>query len=185
MKQYLWIGLLILGLSGCALPVRTRGVAAPVTWTTSAFALNSGGRFDHDRSRFSFTLTLQEAQGVGLTLTDITWEVEQSGVDLSGRQTRTGSWPLPANGQLRQPFVYRIFCSSAGNCPDVGPTTQWHITLAGHDDQGRAVRLLIEAELPWIPPRTDNAAPQAKSGDELPPIDFTVPRLYFPRFGND
>ncbi|ETX05463.1 MAG: hypothetical protein ETSY2_22805 [Candidatus Entotheonella gemina] len=184
MKRYVWLLVFLIGgFWGCALPVRTQGIAGPVTWTATAFDLHSGSTLAGAADRFSFTFVLHETQGLELTFTTITWEVWQNGVDLSNRQTRSGSWSLPANGMLWQPFVYRIFCPPADDCPDIGPTTQWDITLEGTDAQGRAVHFAMQPELPWIPPRSANAPPvltQAPSV-ELPPIDFTVPRLYFPR----
>ncbi|PON17424.1 hypothetical protein C2W62_13285 [Candidatus Entotheonella serta] len=184
MKPYIWLGVLLCGwLAGCTLSVRTQGVAGLVTWTTTAFDLNSNSALSNTSDRFSFTLVLRETQGEALTFNTITWEVEQTGVDLSGRQTHTGSWTLPVNGQLRQPFVYRIFCPTSAHCSDVGPTTIWHITLEGTDAQGQAVHVAVQAELPWIPPKEGGAIDANQGpGSELPAIDFTVPRLYFPRF---
>ncbi len=187
MKRYVWLWAVLFGVAGCALPLHTQGVVGPVTWTTSAFDLHSGSALSGDTDRFSFTLDLQETQGLSFNFTSITWEVQQKGVDLSGRQTRTGAWTLPANGALRQPFVYRIFCPSSDYCPDVGPTTQWDISFEGTDGQGQTIHVVVRAELPWIPPRGSEFSPASKPGPwvELAPIDVTVPRLYFPRFGND
>ncbi len=185
MKRHVWSLIFLLGFTGCALPVRTQGIAGPVTWSTTAFDLNSGA-FRDSPDRFSFTLVLQETRGGALTFTAITWEVSQNGVDLSGREMRTGSWSLPAHSTLRQPFVYRIFCAPAEFCPDVGPTTQWDITLEGTDARGQPVRIAMQPELPWIPPKPTPTAltdAQKQSAVELPPIDITVPRLYFPRIG--
>jgi hypothetical protein len=119
---------------------------------------------------------------MAITFNAITWEVWQKGVDLSGHQTRRGSWQLPAHGTLRQPFVYRLFCPPADYCPNVGPTSQWDIVFEGKNAQGQAVRLAVQAELPWIPPRATRATPDQPQGPlvELPPIDVSVPRLYFP-----
>lgn len=188
MQRYGWLLIFFIGwLSGCALPVRTQGTAGPVTWTASAFELSSGCALAGATDRFSFTFVLQETQGLELTFNTITWEVWQNGVDLSNRQTRTGSWLLPAHGTLQQPFVYRIFCPPGDDCPDVGPTTQWDITFEGTDAKGRTVRIAVQPELPWIPPKSTHAPPGLKQSPpvELPSIDFTVPRLYFPRIEND
>ncbi len=67
--------------------------------------------------------------------------------------------------------------------PMWGPTTIWHITLEGTDAQGQAVHVAVQAELPWIPPKEGGAIDANQGpGSELPAIDFTVPRLYFPHF---
>jgi len=187
MKRCVWLWVFLLGVSGCALPVRTQGIIGPVNWSATAFDLNSVRALDGDRDRFSFTLTLQETQGVAITFNTITWEVWQKGVERSGQQTRKGSWQLPAHGTLRQPFVYRLFCPPADFCPDVGPTTQWDIVFEGNDAQDQAVRLAVQAELPWIPPKIVNAPLDQQQGEsvELPPIDVSVPRLYYPIFPDD
>jgi len=183
MKRYIGLWVFFLGLTGCALPVRIQGVAGPVTWATTTLDLHSVSVIGGTRDRFSFALVLQETQGLALTLTTLTWEVWQKGVELSGPQRHQGAWRLPPHGTLRQPFVYRIFCPPADDCPNVGPTTQWEITFEGTDAQGRAVHLAVQPELPWIPPKATNAPPDLNRdlSVELPPIDITVPRLYFPR----
>ena len=183
MKRYIWLWVMCLSVAGCALPLRTQGVAGPASWSMSDYDLESSSALDGDRNRFSFILTLQETQGQALTITAVTWEVWQNGVDLSGRQTRKGSWSLQANGVLRQPFVYHLVCQSTEGCLDVGPTTQWEIAFEGRDASGQAVRLALQAELPWIPPRAVDAPPHAskEASVELPAIDFTAPRLYYPR----
>lgn len=185
MKRYVWLCVLLFGAMGCALPVRTQGIAGPVAWSTAALDLDTGSGRARDPDRFSFTLALRETQGLALTFTTITWEVWQKGVQLSGPQTRTGSWSLPPHGTLLQPFVYRIMCPTSDYCPDVGPTTQWEVTFEGHDAQGQAVHLTVQAELPWIPPKTAGTPPvlQQEPSVVLPPIDITVPRLYYPRYG--
>lgn len=185
MQRYVWLCVLLFGAVGCALPVRTQGIAGPVAWSTTALDLNTGSGRAGDPDRFSFTLALRETQGLTLTLTTITWEVWQNGVEISGRQTRTGSWSLPAHGTLLQPIVYRIMCPTSDYCPDVGPTTHWEITFEGHDVQGQAIHLTVQAELPWIPPKADSAPfdQQREPSVELPPIEITVPRLYYPRYG--
>ncbi len=188
MKPHIWLLIFLLGLAGCALPVRTQGIAGPVSWSATSLELGRGGAFDDAPDRFAFTLVLQETQGLALTFTTVTWEVWQNGVDLSGRQMRKGSWSLPANGTLQQPFVYRISCPPSALCSDVGPTTQWESTFEGNNAQGQPVRLAVQAELPWIPPKpTASAPPETQKGSPvvLRPIDFTVPRIYYPRFGHD
>jgi hypothetical protein len=187
MKRYVWLWVLLFGATGCALSVHTQGVVGPVAWSTTALDLDTGSGRGGDPDRFSFTLALRETQGLALTLTTMTWQVWQNGVEISGRQTRTGSWSLPAHGTLLQPVVYRIVCPTSTYCPNVGPTTQWEITFEGHDAQGQAVHLVVQAELPWIPPKADSAPPdlQREPSVVLPPIEFTVRRLYYPLYGND
>jgi hypothetical protein len=180
MKRWIWLWVFLLGGTGCALPVRTQGITGPVSWSTTAFNLKTVRSLDGVRSRFSFTLTLQETQGRALTLNAITWEVWQQGVDLSGRQTRRGPWELPAHGTLQQPFVYRIYCPPVDYCPHVGPTTQWDVVFEGTDAQGQDVRLTVQAELPWIPPKAVTATPDREPLVKLPPIDVSVPRKYYP-----
>jgi hypothetical protein len=175
------------GMTGCALPVRTQGVTGPVSWSATAFDLDYKHSMSGDRDRFSFVLVLHETQGRALTLNAVTWEVIQTGVELSGRQTRAGSWSLPPHGTLRQPFIYRINCPPTYYCPNMGSTTQWDIVFEGQDDQGQPVRLDVHAELPWIPPRHSETQPafQQEPSVELPPIDITSSRLYYPIYETD
>jgi hypothetical protein len=183
MMRYIWLFVFLFGLTACALPVRTHGIAGPVSWSTTDFELSSAGPIGGITNRFAFTLTLQETQGVPLTFTAITWEVWQKGVDLSEHHRRTGAWPLPAHGTLRQPVVYRIYCPPSDFCPDLGPTTQWDMALEGHDAQGQPVRLALQPELPWIPPKlTAPTSPDAPPHPsiELPLIDIKSRRLYYP-----
>jgi hypothetical protein len=184
MKRRLGSLAFLLWFAGCTtLPVRLSGIVPPVAWSTRDFNHSSGRTFDGDTEQFTFTLVLQETQGHPLTFTTLTWEVWQNGVDRSGRQVHTGAWALPAQGTLRQPVVYTIYCPPATLCPEVGPTTQWDMTFEGHDARGQPIRIALQPELPWIPPRSvsDPALdPQGRTGVVLPSIHIRIPRLYYP-----
>ena len=129
------VGLVV--LTGCA---RTAGVSGPIAWQ----AVDSTVRGDSFSARYEFTLVLRETAGGPLTFTTL-------GVTPAfGRYAeQSGSWELPAHGELRLPIAARFTClGHASACRASGHSLWYHITLRGRDEQGRPVRIPISVTLP-------------------------------------
>jgi hypothetical protein len=142
------LGLLIV-VAGCATaPVRLTGVAGPVAWHVTDFQLATNTVRGQPRKHYAFTLLLQEMVGAGITFTGITQVV--SGVHIiTTSAAQAGSWRLEPRGELRLPLWLLWSCPEAGeDCSAVAGQPHWHISLAGTDDHGQSVQLVIDLDAP-------------------------------------
>ena len=127
----------LLALAGCS---TTAGVSGPIAWQ----AVDSTVRGDSFSARYEFTLVLRDTAGQPLTFTTL-------GVTPAfGRYAeQSGSWALPAHGELRLPIAARFTClGHASACRASGQSLWYHITLSGRDEQRRPVRIPISVTLP-------------------------------------
>jgi hypothetical protein len=66
---------------GCgSAPIRTEGIAGPVTWQAMDFQLAKATVNNQPGERYSFTLLLKETRGAGMMFTEIKWTISQHGV---------------------------------------------------------------------------------------------------------
>ena len=149
------VGLLLISaliptlVTGCAsAPIRTEGVAGPVTWQALDFQLAKTTINKQPGERYAFTLLVKETRGAGITFTEMRWTISQHGVTPSTSE-RTGRWRLPPRGQWRLPFSVSWYCPQAvDSCPGATGVPQWHIILTGTDDRGQPVQVVIAVAPP-------------------------------------
>jgi len=119
--------------------VRTAGASGPVSWRVTD--VRSGG--DSRSSWSTFVLVLTETTGSSIVFTRMEKTVWGAGA-MSAQES--GSWRLPANGELRLPMGVRRGCGSV-TCRNEVPG-YWDVTLAGKDDADNDLRVLIQITLP-------------------------------------
>ena len=160
-------------LAACAsLGVKTEGVVGPVAWQATDLELSRQSVNNRDMWTYSFSVLLQEQQGVGLVFNEIQTTVYQPGVS-PWSPTYNGVWKLVPNGKMRIPLQVSVTCpfGAGGSC--LGPTVPaplWQLTLAGKTDQGRPARIVIDITLP-----ADPTVVPAASSKSVPAIELTKP----------
>ena len=118
-------------LSACALsPAKTEGVSGPVAWR----AVDRTSRYNS----LSFTLLVTETSGRTFTFTRIASTVSDGQAAPRGTE-QAGTWVLPARGELR----FRLQSSASNPLPH---EPHWRITLAGTDDAGTPVTIVMELQ---------------------------------------
>lgn len=152
-KQWLAV-VAVLVFSGCAtLGPRTEGVDGPIEWKAIDLKLDR-----KDLSSpwvYSFLLRLRHAQDRRVTFTEMEALIYQPGVGTSSI-THKRQWVIPAGGQVRIPLQSSLRCRGVeGACLGTNvPNPLWKITLTGTDDTGRAVRAVVDLQLPADPAGT-------------------------------
>lgn len=153
MVRLLVISLFIAALlAGCAgAPVRTEGVAGPLTWKATDFELTKTTVNNQQTASYSFALFLKNTSGTGMTLTKMRGSVFQHGVSPASLE-HTGQWRLGPDGELRAPFGFSWYCPEQfDGCGATAGTPQWKIILTGSDDRGQPVTAVIEIIAPPLP----------------------------------
>ena len=163
----------LVSLAACAaLGVKTEGVSGPVAWQATDLELSRQSVNNRDVWTYSFSVLLQEQQGVRLVFNEIQATVYQPGIN-PWSPTYNGVWTLEPKGKMRIPLQVSVTCpfGAGGACsgPTV-PTPLWQLTLRGKNDQGRPVSIVIDITLPADP----SAAP-AVSSKSVPAIDLVKP----------
>jgi hypothetical protein len=151
------VGLLLISsliaalVMGCgSAPIRTEGIAGPVTWQAMDFQLAKATVNNQPGERYSFTLLLKETRGAGMTFTEIKWTISQHGVTPT-TSDRTGRWRLPPHGQWRVPFSFSWYCPQAfESCAGARGVPQWNIILTGTNDRGQPVQVVIAVAPPSL-----------------------------------
>ena len=133
----------LITITGCGagpLYVQTFGKAGPLQW--QAIDLEPGRRTVEGKEVdvYDFTLVLRETRGIGLTFTNISSTIYGGGWVGWGRNSRQLN--LPAYCELRLPFSVTGFKSPL-----------WVVTLAGKDEHGQPLRIVITVALPPDPKR--------------------------------
>ena len=160
-------------LAACAsLGVKTEGVSGPVAWQATDLDLSRQSINNRDVWTYSFSLLLQEQQGVRLVFNEIQMAIYQPGVG-PWTPMYNGVWPLAVNGKMRIPLQSSITCQfgAGGSC--LGPTVPaplWQLVFRGKNDEGRPVSIKIDITLPADP--TSVPAVSAKS---VPAIELFKP----------
>jgi hypothetical protein len=124
---------------------KTSGTAGPVTWRWV------DGKASEDNSRYSAVLILTETTGQYILFTSLKRQIWGPGGRAPGGggalvDTQSGSWRLPANGELRLPMAVSISCPSATCTRAIPPF--WEILLIGKDATDRDMRIEIDVALP-------------------------------------
>jgi hypothetical protein len=151
------VGLLLISsliaalVMGCgSAPIRTEGIAGPVTWQAMDFQLAKVTVNNQPGERYSFTLLLKETCGAGMTFTEIKWTISQHGVTPT-TSDRTIRWRLPPHGQWRVPFSFSWYCPQAfESCAGARGVPPWNIILTGTDDRGQPVQVVIAVAPPSL-----------------------------------
>jgi len=146
---------LLLGLLGavfgCALrEARLTGAQGPVFWGgVTDMSLTHRALSGSTRDLYSFTLVLQERQGIGVTFTALALQVSHPVLHPTGVQRQTTiAWDLRPYGERRIPFVWPYACPDAA-CRRHGLT--YHLVLSGSDARGQTVETALDFRLPPAP----------------------------------
>ncbi len=132
---------------GCATIERqTEGQGQALRWHATDFHYYTMAM--DQREFYEYTLVLEELQGSKITFTTMQANVRNNVQSRRSDWKRSGQWVLPAGGELRLPLGTYRRCR-LDDCRDWGTLAPiWQLVLTGTDDQGQAVREVIEMALP-------------------------------------
>lgn len=149
LTSLLIIILISLTWAGCAsVNVQTAGKTQHVRWQATDFELRTVAI--DERETYKYTLILQELQGRDVTFTHLKAKFQNNAHSRRFDLEKTGTWTLPAHGELRIPLGTYRYCHAAA-CEDWGALAPiWHLTLSGTDSHGRPVQEVIRLRLPYV-----------------------------------
>jgi len=146
------------------------GVSGPIIWQVTDFRIVARSVQGTPRDLYTFTLVLQETQGIALTFQQVVSRLTHPSIPTLPQQSSV-LWQIHPYGELRQPFAFPL-CTT-DTCKHAAAMAPWSLNLAllGTDTRQQPLRVVINTRLPNAP-----AAPSL-SGAAIPeegagPIPF-------------